>query len=93
MGQKQVLCALGQPKQMKQPKHMRTTRQSIMSGLKSQGLFTLFKGKNENFAVTSDLILLYAMGEVGVPTAVYTALPHAESDLPANRRIIAASLL
>lgn len=35
-----------------------------------------FKGKNEIFAITSDLILLHAIGEVGVLTAMYTALPH-----------------
>lgn len=51
----------------------------------------MFKGKNKNFAITSDLILLHAMGEVDVPAAMYTALPHADSDLVANRRIIAAS--
>lgn len=75
MRQKQVLGALGQPKQMKQLKQVRTTQQSIMSGLKA---FSLFKGKMENFAITSDLILLHARGEVGVPTTMYTALPHAE---------------
>lgn len=51
----------------------------------------LLKGKNENLTITNDLTLLHAMGEMGVPAASYTALPHAESDLVANR-IFASSL-
>lgn len=51
----------------------------------------LLKGKNEIFTITNDLILLHAMGEMGVPAASYTALPHAERDLVANR-IFATSL-